>query len=206
MLTDRTRAALDDERRRERERMTSVTKGLTALRALSINDEIIQSLAQLGVVSLVAMALSLVIASSSDDDDSVAESLAVPTLGLIRNLFQNYEFKSTLVLGRHDDETANDGGSNSSSCSLTSLLALSSRYRTNLQLQTQFCAVMAALYLRYPSHVPRVVNGLIDVVAATKCFPENVTLGSQYGTPFFWREGRRWMLRRCCWSRAWEGV
>lgn len=119
--------------------------GLSATRAIAVNDEIVQALVAVGVLKVVNMALEMGIAESDASDSKTElthslktyrQQLTVSAIGLIRNLCGNDEIKTTLCLGTPLDP---------SSSSLHMVLEGMRLYRDNSLIQEHGLGTLAAM-------------------------------------------------------------
>jgi len=167
-------------------------ESLAALRAMAIDNDIVQNMIALGILDTVRDALEIIVqvAISTQDESSSSTSklgLATATLGLVRNLSANDEVKTTicksslpsiLQVMQHylDDDKKSTISSESSKSSHSSR-----RTNGHAILQEHACGILAAMALRQPQNAHAIVEegGHVLIFQAMRAFPDKVTLQRQ---------------------------
>lgn len=141
---------------------------ILALRALAINDEIVQTMVAVGLLETASALLqSLLSADSVEKEESPLESLTA-VVGLFRNVCANDEIKSTLCLGAK---------------SIVPQLTLAMEtFPEAALLQEHACATMGAMALRSPKNAGFLVRQnevTIWIVRAMRKHPNRTTMQRQ---------------------------
>ena len=167
-------------------------ESLAALRAMAIDNDIVQNMIALGILDTVRDALDVIVQvaiSTQDESSSSKLGLATATLGLVRNLSANDEVKTTICKSSlpsilqvmqhylNDDKKSSLLLSQESSKSPHS----SRRTKGHAILQEHACGILAAMALRQPQNAHAIVEegGHVLIFQAMRAFPDKVTLQRQ---------------------------
>ncbi len=156
--------------RKRGEREILLCQVLSALRAMAIDNDIVQTMVAVGILE--TLNTSSIEETSPDSKATNDRTLLVhqvstagATLGLLRNLCANDEIKSTLCRQ-----------------SLASILQAMDLHSSSPTVQEHGCGILAAMALRQPHNATIIcsaTNGAEAIVKAMKAFPNNVPLQRQ---------------------------
>lgn len=141
---------------------------VASIRAMAIQDEIVQSIVSLGVLDTVVTLLENTISENSHASQSSSSSIdgITAAIGLFRNVAANDHVKKRFIYMYQIHDT---------------ILHVMRHYGHVPLIQEHAAGFVAALCLRHPDHAMALIqNGIhVEIVAAMERFPQHATLQRQ---------------------------
>jgi len=169
-----------------------LSDSLAALRAMAIDNDIVQNMIALGILDTVRDGLEIIgqVVATRDEnlqpssDQTSTLGLATATMGLVRNLCANDEVKTTIcksslpsILHVMQQFLSKDG----TKSIIQDDKPLNRRTNGHAILQEHSCGILAAMALRQPQNAHAIIEGggHILIFEAMQAFPNKVTLQRQ---------------------------